>query len=82
MNERELRDYFAAQAMLAVMQETQEMRVASFWDWCKHLMVTFLSFTFLAVRYTKVENVYEDAAKRAYEYADAMIKSRNDETKS
>ncbi len=75
MNEQNisLRDYFAAQAMLAVMQETQEMRIASFWDWIKHLMVSYLHFNFLTVKYVKVENVYEDAAKRCYEYADALI---------
>jgi hypothetical protein len=72
-----LRDQFAAQAMLAVMQETQEMRVASFWDWLKQILATYLSCTFLTVRYVKVENVYEDAAKRAYEYADAMLDVRN-----
>lgn len=75
-NEIEIRDYFASQAMLAVMQETQEMRVASFWDWCKHLMVDLFHFTFLHVNYVKVPNVYENAAKRAYEYADAMMKAR------
>lgn len=72
-----LRDYFAAQAMLAVMQETQEMRIGSFWDWIKQLMVTYLHFTFLTVRYIKVENVYEEAAKRAYDYADALLSVRD-----
>ena len=74
----ELRDYFASQAMLAVLQETQEMRVASFEDWCKELMVTYLHFTFLTVKYVKVDNVYNEAAKRAYEYADAMLAARCD----
>jgi hypothetical protein len=72
-----LRDYFASQAMLAVMQETQEMRIGSFWDWVKQLLVTYLHFTFLTVKYVKVENVYEEAAKRAYEYADALLSVRN-----
>lgn len=72
-----LRDYFASQAMLAVMQETQEMRIGSFWDWVKQLLVTYLHFTFLTVKYVQVENVYEDAAKRAYEYADALLSVRN-----
>lgn len=69
----ELRDYLAGQAMEAVMQETQEMRVASFWDWCKEQMVKYLNFTFLYVRYVPVPNVYKEAAQRAYEYADAML---------
>lgn len=72
-----LRDYFASQAMLAVMQETQEMRIGSFWDWCKQLMVSYLHFTFLTIKYVKVDNVYEEAAKRAYEYADALLSVRN-----
>lgn len=73
-----LRDYFASQAMLAVMQETQEMRIGSFLDWVKQLLVTYLHFTFLTVNYVQVENVYEEAAKRAYEYADALLSVRND----
>lgn len=68
------RDYFASQAMLAVITETQEMRVASFWDWIKHLLVTYLQLTFLSVKYKQVEGSYEKAAKRAFEYADAMLK--------
>ena len=72
-----VRDYFASQAMLAVMQETQEMRIGSAWDWIKHLMVTYFNFTFLTVKYVQVDNVYQDAAKRAYEYADALIEERN-----
>jgi hypothetical protein len=72
-----LRDYFASQAMLAVMQETQEMRIGSFWDWIKQLLVTYLHFTFLTVNFVKVENVYEEAAKRAYEYADALMHVRD-----
>ena len=71
-----LRDYFAAQAMLAVLQETQEMRIGSFWDWVKELLVKYLHFTFLTVKYVKVKDVYEDAAKRAYEYADALLSIR------
>lgn len=68
-----LRDFYASQAMLAVMGETQEMRIATLWDWVKHLLQTYLHFTFLTVKYEKVDNVYEDAAKRCFEYADAMI---------
>lgn len=75
--DNDLRDLLASQAMLAVMGETQEMRIATFQDWIKHLMIMYLSFTFLSVKYVQVENVYEDASKRAYEYADAMIKERN-----
>jgi hypothetical protein len=73
-----LKDYFAAQAMVAIMQETQEMRIASFWDWCKSLLVAFLHFNFLSVNYVKINNdVYLNAAKRAYEYAEAMMKIRS-----
>lgn len=67
------RNYFAGQAMSAVMNETQEMKIASFGDWIKSLLVLYLHFTFLTVKYKKVDNVYEDAAKRAFEYADAMM---------
>jgi hypothetical protein len=73
----ELRDFFASQAMQTVMNETQEMRIGSFWDWVKQLLVTYCHFTFLTVKHVQVENVYEDAAKRAYEYADAMIIERD-----
>jgi hypothetical protein len=73
-----LRDYFASKAMLAVMQETQEMRIGSFGDWIKQILVTYLQFTFLTVKYVKVDNVYEEAAQRAYEYADAMLSIRKD----
>lgn len=71
-----LRDYFAAKAMDIVMQETQEMRIGSFWDWVKLILVTYLHFNFLHVRYVQVENVYEEASKRCYLYADAMLKQR------
>ena len=77
MNDINTRDYFAAHAMLALMQETQEMRIATFKDWLKQLLVNYLNFTWLTVNYVKVDNVYEDASKRAYEYADAMMKARN-----
>lgn len=77
----QLRDFFAAKAMLAVLQETQEMRIGSFWDWCKHLLVIYFHFTFLTVRYVKVSGVYEDAAKRSYEYADAMMLAREQNSK-
>lgn len=76
-NDIETRDNFAAHAMLAIMQETQEMRIATFKDWLKQLLITHLNFTWLTVNYVKVDNVYEDAAKRAYEYADAMMNVRN-----
>ena len=72
-----LRDFYASQAMSAVMGETQEMRIATFWDWIKFLMQQYLCFTFLTVKFVQVDNVYEDAAKRCYEYADAMIIERN-----
>ena len=72
-----VRDFYASQAMLAVMGETQEMRIATFWDWVKHLLIIYLHFTFLTVKYKKVDDVYEDAAKRCFEYADAMMAERN-----
>ena len=73
----ELLDYYAANAMIAVMGETQEMRIASFWDWIKYLLQTYFHFTFLSVKYVSVDNAYEDAAKRCFEYADAMLKVRD-----
>ena len=72
-----LRDFYASQAMVAVMGETQEMRIATFWDWIKLLLQQYFFCTFLTVKYVQVDNVYEDAAKRCYEYADAMISERN-----
>lgn len=72
------RDYFAAYAMLVVTQETQEMRVASFWDWVKQLMYNYLNFTFLHVEYVEVNNYYKQAAERAYKFADAMMKERRE----
>ena len=63
--------------MATVMSETQEMRIASFWDWCKFLMVQLLHFSFLEVKYVKVDNVYEEASERAFEYADAMLLARD-----
>ena len=71
-----LRDFYASQAMIAVMGETQEMRVASVWDWVKYLLQSYLHFNFLTVKYVKVKNVYEEAAERCFQYADAMIKER------
>ena len=72
-----LRDYFASQAMLAVVQETQEMIPASFWDWFKLICRDLFHMTFLEVHYREVTDVYENAAKRAYKYADAMINCKN-----
>jgi len=72
-----LRDYFASQAMNVVMQETQEMKVASFKDWIKHLLVVSFNLNFLTVKFVEIDNVYEDAAKRAYRYADALLEHRN-----
>jgi hypothetical protein len=74
--EIELRDYLAGQAMLAVMQETQEVVPASFFDWLKQLAYNYLHATFLKVKYREIDNVYYEAAKRAYKYADAMISER------
>jgi len=75
----QLRDYLAAKAMEVVMGESQEMRTASFWDWLKMLMVMYLHFTFLHVKTVRIEGVYEEAAKRAYDYSDAMIAERDRE---
>ena len=69
------RDYFAGQAMLAVMQETQEVVPASFFDWVKHLLFNHAGATFLTVRYKEIEGIYEEAAKRAHKYADAMMQT-------
>jgi len=69
------REYFTSMAMAIVMAETQEMKTASFWDWIKHLLLTNLGFSFLHVRYKVVDNVYVDAAKRAVEYADEVLKT-------
>jgi len=77
INNINLRDFFASQAMDAVMGETQEMRIATLWDWIKYLMQGYLHFKFLTVKYVQVDNVYEESAKRCYEYADAMIKERD-----
>ena len=74
--EIELRDYLAGQAMLVVMQETQEVVPASFFDWIKQLAFIYLNATFLKVKYREIHNVYSEAAKRAYKYADAMISER------
>lgn len=68
-----IREVFAKEAMLAVMSEAQEMRIASFWDWVKSLMVIYLHFNFLHVKYVKVSGAYDEAAKRAFEYADKMV---------
>lgn len=69
-------DYYASQAMVAVMGESQEMRIATFWDWVKFLAQTYFHFSFLTVKYKPVENVYKEAAERCYDYADAMMKTR------
>jgi hypothetical protein len=76
MEQVSLRDFFASQAMSVVMQETQEMKTASFKEWIKHLLVVYLNFSFLEIKYVQIEGVYEDAAKRAYEYADALLAAR------
>lgn len=69
-------DVFASQAMQTVLSETQEMKVASFWDWVKQLLYLYLNFTFLTVKFVRVENVYEEAAERAYDYAEALYKEK------
>lgn len=78
MNHLSKRDYFAGQAMLAVVQETQETVPASFWDLVKANLRDY-GFMFLIVKYRTVENVYEDAADKAFLYADAMVKLSNGE---
>lgn len=71
--EIELRDYFASQAMMVVMSETQEVKVASFWDWIKFLLQMHLGFAFLEVKYKQIEGVYDVSAEKCYQYADALI---------
>ena len=68
------RDYFAAKAMTAVMGETQETKLASFYVWIKHILVTNLQMEFLTVRRVEVDHTYKDASIRAYKYADEMLK--------
>ena len=60
----ELRDYFAAQAMESVMSETQEMRVASFFDFIKLLLQQVCYLSFLEVQYIEIKGVYQKAAER------------------
>lgn len=76
LNDSNLRDYFAGQAMMAVMQETQEVVPASFWDWIKQLAYKYLEAKFLKIKYKEIEGVYHEAASRAYKYADAMMNER------
>jgi hypothetical protein len=72
-----LRDYFAAEATEVILRETQEIRVASFKDWIKHILFTRFKLTFLKVKYVKVDGLYEECAKLAYDYADALIAARD-----
>lgn len=69
-----LRNYFASRAMDIVLAETQETITASTWDWVKSLLVLYLHMDFLHVKRINVENVYKEAAVKAFEYADEMIK--------
>lgn len=71
-----LRDYFAAKAMVVISSETQEAKVASFWDWIKWLLVVFLHMSFLHVKYKSVDGMKEEIAKKSYELADAMLKEK------
>lgn len=71
-----LRDYFAAQAMLTVSMETQETRIASFWDWIKNILKEHLYCSFLTVNFVSIEGSYEKMAKKSYALADAMMKER------
>lgn len=70
-------DYFAGQAMLAVMQETQETVVATPIDMVKALLRNhgFGLFDFLHVEYRVVDGIYADAAERACLFADAMMQA-------
>lgn len=76
-DKEEMRAFFAAHAMLAVVSETQETRVATFWDWVKSLLVNYLDFSFLHVERIEIENVYTYSAERAFKYADAMLNEMN-----
>ncbi len=71
-----LRDWFASQAMVAVMNEAQEMVPATFWDWVKSLLIGYAGLTFLHVQHRVVDGVYADAASRAYGFSDAMLEER------
>lgn len=72
----ELRDFLASQAMMAVMLETQEVVPASPYDFLKQVLSNRLGMTFLVVRYKNIRGVYESAAIKAYQYADAMMSIR------
>jgi len=72
----ELRDYLAGKAMSIVMAETQEVVPATWLDFVKECLRTYVGLTFLVVQYRTVDNVYEDAAERSYRYADAMIEAK------
>jgi hypothetical protein len=71
------REEFAKAAMIAVMGETQEMRVASAWDWFKYLLQNYLLMSFLTVKYKEVKGVYNEASARCVKYADALIEELN-----
>lgn len=76
MSEMDLRDYFAARALLASVSETQEVIPASFWDWVKSILRALLYMTFLEVKYKTIEDAYKQSAERSYRYADAFIAER------
>ena len=76
VNGMTLLDYFAAKAMLVVTSEMQETVPASFWDWIKMLLVTFLHLRFLEVNFKKVNGIDELIAKNSYELAASMISER------
>jgi hypothetical protein len=69
-------DYFAARSMEVVMMETQEVVVDGFWNWVKQLMQIYLHFSFLEVKYRNIEGTYEKAAKKCYDYAQAMVNEK------
>ena len=69
-------DYFAAKAMPVVTAEMQETVPASFWDWVKMLLISFLHMNFLEVKFKKVKGVDEVISRKAYELAAAMIEER------
>lgn len=71
-----LLDYFAVRAMPVVTAEMQETVPASFWDWVKMLLISFLHMNFLEVKFKKVKGVDEVISKKSYELAAAMIEER------
>lgn len=67
-------ELFTAHAMLCVISETQESVPDGVWNWVKELLRDYVHMRFLVVKYRTIENAYQDAAKRAVEYAEACCR--------